>query len=300
MLQRKVSTLEAERYSKQSIIEALESRIDTLDKEMETTCQQLYETKKENDSLSAEFEREMTRKEHVLREALKDKESAEQLADQERQRLDGMKVEMSQLLGENRKMEEQLSGIASVSTSQKDELETLHSKLANFKRRLESADEHIEKLNALLKEKDLDAERSRSRYQEQQMMIERQEHELNGLRLQYESHLKKVSQVQSQMHSQKQELERFKQMHLGSDAMSSMSRSRQYHPNDHTMGDPVDVFQNETYEDQVSYLKEELNKSMQREKSLIFNIQDRDKKLENAEKYLGNMDKVVQRLSKYS
>ena len=39
---------------------------------------------------------------------------------------------------------------------------------------------------------------------------------------------------------------------------------------------------------------------MQREKALILNIKDREKKLENAEKYLGNMDKVVSTLSKYT
>ena len=297
MLQRKVATLEAERYSKQSIIDALESRIDTLDKEMETTCQQLYETKKENDQLKAEFERELTKKEHVLREALKDKESAEHLADQERQRFEGIQAELSQLLDKNRKLDNQLMEIASISKSQKEELESLQTKSANLKRRGDSAEEHIEKLNGLLKEKDLDAERSRARYQEQQAMIERQEHELNGMRIQYESHLKKVSQVQSQMHSQRQELERFRHLHFnGHDPMRSRRTSYSREP----LGDPVDAFQNDTYEDQLSYLKSELNRSMQREKALIFNIQDRDKKLENAEKYLGNMDKVVETLSKYS
>ena len=47
-------------------------------------------------------------------------------------------------------------------------------------------------------------------------------------------------------------------------------------------------------------MRSELNKSMQREKALILNIKDREKKLENAEKYLRNMDKVISTLSKYT
>lgn len=39
---------------------------------------------------------------------------------------------------------------------------------------------------------------------------------------------------------------------------------------------------------------------MQREKSLILNIQDRDQKIESAERYLGNMESVVKKLSKYT
>lgn len=300
MLQRKVAELEAERYSKQQVVDALSSRIDKLDKELESTCEQLSDAKKSGDQMALDFERELKKRESVLKEALSQKESAESLVAHERQNLEAARIEADKLLDENRKMETELSETARAYRSQKDELESLQSQVSNLKRRLSSADGHIEKVNSLLKEKDLDAERSRTRYQDQQSMIERQEHELSGMRIQYENHLKKVSQVQSQMQAQRQELERFKSMHFEFDpSNASAGRPRTTH-HYNPLNDTGGAFQSDTYDEQIAYLRSELDRSMQREKSLILNIQDREKKLENAEKYLGNMDKVVQRLSKYS
>ena len=291
MLQRKVAALEAERYSKQSIIESLESRVDTLDKDMEATCQQLQESKREMERIHSEHERDVEKKEEALREALREKEATEMMVERERKKAENIKHEVSQLLERSRDveiLEIKLSEATRASKTHKEEVSSLQSKADTLVRRLASADEHIAKMAALLKEKDHDAERGRSRYQEQQAMIERQEHELNGMRIQYESHMKR-------MQMQRQELDKFKTAHFSSHHVSGRSRGSHHHD---LAGDPADGLQ-DAHDDQIAFLRSELNRSMQREKSLIMNIRDRDRKLENAEKYLGNMDKVVSTLSKY-
>ena len=295
MLQRKVATLEAERYSKQSIIESLESRIDTLDKDMENTCQQLNEAKKETERIQSDFERELGKKEEALRDHLREKEEMEAILQRERQDLEMAKSESAKLAATKKDVEARLDQVASSYKAHREEVEPLESKVSNLVRRLASADEHIEQMGALLKEKDLDAERSRSLYQEQQAMIERQEHELNGMRIQYDSHMKR-------MQMQRQELDRFRTSQFISTA--SAGRARSAHHDSFSDTEVPGAYQrsqeDQAHDDQIAYLRSELNKSMQREKALILNIKDREKKLENAEKYLGNMDKVVSTLSKYT
>ena len=167
-----------------------------------------------------------------------------------------------------------------------EEAAAMESKATALSRRLASADEHIEKMAGLLRERDLDAERGRSRFQEQQAMIERQEHELNGMRLQYEGQMKRMQQ-------QRQELDRLK----GSRPFGSRRPSL---VSDHGMESEPARDPAHRHDDQVAFLRAELSRSMQREKSLILNIQDRDQKIESAERYLGNMESVVKKLSKYT
>lgn len=280
-LQRKVASLEAERYSKQSMIDALEKRINTLDQEMESTCQQLQESKRDSERLQSEFEREIEKKEEAAHEALREKEAVVELLEKERRNVEAMMAEVSKLRGKEREVEMTLSETASAYRLQKEELCSLQSNASNLMRRLTSADEHIEKMGSLLKEKDADAERSRSKYQEMQALIERQEHELNGMRIQYESQMKR-------MQMQKQELDKFKTSHFNN---YNAARSARTMYQEHDPSDATESRFQDGQEEQIAYLRSELNRSMQREKKLILNIQDREKKLENAEKYLGNMDK---------
>ncbi|QDZ18770.1 hypothetical protein HOP50_02g12740 [Chloropicon primus] len=280
-LQRKVASLEAERYSKQSMIDALEKRINTLDQEMESACQQLHESKRDGERLQSEFEREIEKREEAAHEALREKEAVVELLEKERRNVEAMMAEVSKLRGKEREMEMTLNETASAYRLQKEELSSLQSNASNLMRRLTSADEHIEKMGSLLKEKDLDAERSRSKYQEMQALIERQEHELNGMRMQYESQMKR-------MQMQRQELDKFKTSHFST---YNAGRSARTMYQEHDPSDATESRIQDGQEEQIAYLRSELNRSMQREKKLILNIQDREKKLENAEKYLGNMDK---------
>ena len=104
------------------------------------------------------------------------------------------------------------------------------------------------------------------------------------------------------MQMQRQELDRFRTSQFISTA--SAGRARSAHHDSFSDTEVPGAYQrsqeDQAHDDQIAYLRSELNKSMQREKALILNIKDREKKLENAEKYLGNMDKVVSTLSKYT
>jgi len=95
------------------------------------------------------------------------------------------------------------------------------------------------------------------------------------------------------MQQQRQELDRLK----GSRPFGSRRPSL---VSDHGMESEPARDPAHRHDDQVAFLRAELSRSMQREKSLILNIQDRDQKIESAERYLGNMESVVKKLSKYT
>lgn len=274
-LQRKVAAMEAELRQRQEAADGLERRINALDGEVEVTCTRLGEAKAEAERARRELEAETAAREEASREA-----SAAIAA------ANTFQAKVSELLAREGELESRAAETELSCRARLEEAAAMESKATALSRRLASADEHIEKMAGLLRERDLDAERGRSRFQEQQAMIERQEHELNGMRLQYEGQMKRMQQ-------QRQELDRLK----GSRPFGSRRPSL---VSDHGMESEPARDTAHRHDDQVAFLRAELSRSMQREKSLILNIQDRDQKIESAERYLGNMESVVKKLSKYT
>ena len=274
-LQRKVAAMEAELRQRQEAADGLERRINALDGEVEVTCTRLGEAKAEAERTRRELEAEAAAREEASREA-----SAAIAA------ANTFQAKVSELLAREGELESRAAETELSCRARLEEAAAMEYKATALSRRLASADEHIEKMAGLLRERDLDAERGRSRFQEQQAMIERQEHELNGMRLQYEGQMKRMQQ-------QRQELDRLK----GSRPFGSRRPSL---VSDHGMESEPARDPAHRHDDQVAFLRAELSRSMQREKSLILNIHDRDQKIESAERYLGNMESVVKKLSKYT
>ncbi len=251
---------------------------------------------------------------------LQGREDASALAERAKERAEALQEDAATVVAKHRALEHELAEVTAAHATQKHQIEAMQAQRSARERQLGQADAHIDKVSALLKEKDADAERAHTTYQEQQGMLERQEQELLSMRAQYETHMKKVARVQAQMESQEHELERLRGVSRGREAALSdfdldaapvRTRISHHHRQNPLSGgaggegleagvSAMDAAAAAAYDDQVAFLRAELNRSMHREKALILDIQDREKKLENAEQYLGNMDKVVQTLSKYT
>ena len=253
-------------------------------------------------------------------QARRDCEAATGTAENALKALDGLKNDLQSQIKKTHEAEMRAGDLQRVCSTQEAQIQSMTSAMAALQFRCDDASGKANRAASLLEEREAELESFRAKDSEQQALISRQEHDLFTMKAQYEAHMEKIVALQTQMQTQRQDLERIKHTRFYPADVTAHAHA---HEHAHAPPQAVAVHAEEEYvipnsggnvgeglhlvglqhklrskEEQIASLKSELERRVQRERALLSHIKDTEQKFQGVEQSLGNIDKVVHRLNK--